>query len=158
MNFSHVRELERIDSLFPTKVVPIKPEKIKISKVGKFPQTLEEAKRNITNFVPSPEELAQDLDDIKPVRIEYIGDKIELIEGGLRYWAWVIKNGNEPIPTIVRENVSPISGEPPGAYESKPEVKCNSHPDAKKILINKKEFCEGCYAKFLMKNIPTNWG
>jgi len=97
-------EIKKINDLFPYVVAQIPPELIKVSKTGKFPQTLEEAKNNITHFVPSPLELAESLDEIKPVRVEVRDGVFELIEGGLRYWAWVIKNGNKPIPALIRED------------------------------------------------------
>ncbi len=97
-------EIKKIDSLFPYKVEYIDPKLILFPKVGKFPQTLEEAKKNITNFAPSPLELSKDLEDIKPVRVERRKEGFELIEGGLRYWAWVIKNGDKPIPALIRED------------------------------------------------------
>jgi diketogulonate reductase-like aldo/keto reductase len=97
-------EIKKIDELFPYKVEYIDPKLIKISKVGKFPQTLEEAKKNLYNFVPSPLELSENLDEIKPVRVERRKAEFELIEGGLRYWAWVIKNGDKLIPALIRED------------------------------------------------------
>jgi diketogulonate reductase-like aldo/keto reductase len=73
-------------------------------------QNLEEAIGNKLNLSPSPEQLALSLklnDPIKPVRLhlrDNPGDfKYDLIEGRLRYWAWVIAFGWEtPIPAYIR--------------------------------------------------------
>ena len=68
--------------------------------------TLEQAKYNKLKFSPSPEELSTMIneDDIKPVRLEYKeSEKIfYLVEGRVRYWSWVIKNGFEKeIPSLI---------------------------------------------------------
>ena len=75
-------------------------------------QTINDAYENRLNFVPSPLELAQDIlngnDKIKPVRVRKTTDQsveydYDLIEGRIRYWAWVIAyNGEKPIPVLVR--------------------------------------------------------
>ncbi len=73
-------------------------------------QTLQQALDNNLNFVPSPRELAQDMksgEPIKPVRLIPSGDasgryKYDLIEGRIRYWAWVIAHGERPIPALIR--------------------------------------------------------
>ena len=71
--------------------------------------TLEQAKKNKMGFVPSPIELSQKIkvnDNIKPVRLvrnKKDKNKFYLIEGRIRYWAWVIAKGNEPIPALLRE-------------------------------------------------------
>jgi hypothetical protein len=60
---------------------------------------------------PSPAELAESIklgEITKPVRLVKNTDpsvayKYNLIEGRLRYWAWVIAfNGEKPIPSYVR--------------------------------------------------------
>lgn len=108
-----LEDLKRIDELFAFEISYIDPKLIKVSKTGKFPQTLDEALKNITHFTPSPLELSKDLEDIKPVRVEYRTEGFELVEGGLRYWAWVMKH-DKPIPAL-------IIGEPEQIY--KPEEK-----------------------------------
>ena len=87
----------------------INPKKIIVSKNGegnrKVYTTLLEALKNDLNFSPSPTQLSQMIDDnIKPVRLLY--DKTEnkyyLVEGRIRYWAWVIKNGfTKKIPSLI---------------------------------------------------------
>ena len=96
-------EIKYIDNLFAFEISYLDPKIIRITKAGKFPQTLEEAQRNIYNFCPSPVEMAKGLIDIKPVRVEKVNNNLELIEGGLRYWAWVMKYGDKPIPTLILE-------------------------------------------------------
>ena len=86
-----------------------------VSKSGegnrKVYQTLEEALENKLNMRPSPQELAEDIalgEDIKPVRVIKSRDTnakhdYELVEGRLRYWAWVIAhNGNKAVPCLER--------------------------------------------------------
>lgn len=76
-------------------------------------QTVEEAMENKLGFVPSPMDLAQDIQKdevLKPVRAIRSTDKtgkydFDLIEGRVRYWAWVIAyNGKKSIPVYIRDN------------------------------------------------------
>ncbi len=57
-------------------------------------------------FVPSAEELAKDIQNgetIKPIRVVREGECFRLVEGNLRYWAWVIAhNGKVPIRVLIR--------------------------------------------------------
>lgn len=71
-------------------------------------RTVEEAIENRLNSVPSPVDLAEQIrlgDFLKPVRLVRRGNgtkTYELMEGRIRYWAWVIAhNGTTPIPAIV---------------------------------------------------------
>jgi diketogulonate reductase-like aldo/keto reductase len=75
-------------------------------------QTVEEAIENRLGFVPSPVDLAQDIREgevLKPVRVIRSTDKTgrydyDLIEGRIRYWAWVIAhNGKKSIPVYIRD-------------------------------------------------------
>ncbi|WNM56829.1 aldo/keto reductase [Candidatus Nitrospira allomarina] len=73
-------------------------------------RTLEDALENAMNCVPSPQELAQQItagDFLKPVRLRPASsshDRFELLEGRIRYWAWVIANGIEkPLPALVED-------------------------------------------------------
>ena len=72
--------------------------------------TLEDAINNDKGYVPSPQSLAETMDDgiLKPIRVKKLeGSKryrYELIEGRIRYWAWIIAKGwDVPIKAIVRE-------------------------------------------------------
>ncbi|MBA7574009.1 hypothetical protein ES708_15811 [subsurface metagenome] len=76
-------------------------------------QTVEEAIENKLGFVPSPLDLAHDIQKgevLKPVRVIRSTYKtsnydFDLIEGRIRYWAWVIAhNGEKPIPVYIRDN------------------------------------------------------
>jgi aryl-alcohol dehydrogenase-like predicted oxidoreductase len=89
--------------------VPVDRIRVIISSQGnrQVYQTVEEAVENKLGFVPSPVDLAQDVrqgEVLKPVRLVASTDKTgkydyDLIEGRIRYWAWVIAhNGKVPIP------------------------------------------------------------
>ena len=64
-------------------------------------RTLDEAMANALNCVPSPLELAKQIEEgdfLKPVRLRPAGnsrERFELLEGRIRYWAWVIAHGFE---------------------------------------------------------------
>jgi diketogulonate reductase-like aldo/keto reductase len=75
-------------------------------------RTVDEARANIYGFSPSPVELAYDMragDLLKAVRVRRTidptcGSDYDLIEGRIRYWAWVIAfEGKRDIPALVRE-------------------------------------------------------
>lgn len=87
----------------------ISPDKIIVSTSGegnrKVYTTMSEAVRNKLNFSPSPKQLSEMLGTkVKPVRLTYDQkeDLYYLVEGRVRYWAWVIKNGFEKkIPSLI---------------------------------------------------------
>ncbi len=73
-------------------------------------RTLEEAMANALKCVPSPQELAKQIKEgefLKPVRLRPTGsssERFELLEGRIRYWAWVIAYGYEkPLPALVED-------------------------------------------------------
>ncbi|MDH5426717.1 MAG: aldo/keto reductase [Nitrospirota bacterium] len=73
-------------------------------------RTLEEAMANALNFVPSPQDLAMQIEEgdfVKPVRLrpaKSSGERFELLEGRIRYWAWVIAHGFEkPMPALIED-------------------------------------------------------
>ena len=73
-------------------------------------RTLEEAMANELDCVPSPKELAIQIekgDVVKPVRLrpdELSRGQFELLEGRIRYWAWVIAYGFEkPLPALIED-------------------------------------------------------
>ena len=75
-------------------------------------RTIEEARANIYGFTPSPMELACEMRAggfLKPIRVRpaldlECGYQYDLIEGRIRYWAWVIAfDGQRDIPVLVRE-------------------------------------------------------
>ena len=104
------RSYEKISSIFPTEVIHINPSDIRVTLEGQgnrqVYQTLEQAKNNKLQFVPSPLQLASVLNknELKPVRLIKVKNGYELVEGRLRYWAWVIAFSNEPLPCVIRDN------------------------------------------------------
>jgi hypothetical protein len=74
-------------------------------------QTISEAMENKLGLAPSPLELADFMkagDPVKPIRVgpsQMGGTRaFELVEGRLRFWAWVIAFGEDtPISAIVNE-------------------------------------------------------
>jgi diketogulonate reductase-like aldo/keto reductase len=110
-------DLDLIDSYFPSSPYYIDPRTIKVSLEGEGSrqayQTIDEAIINELGHTPSPSDLANFVlqgEPIKPVRLKpYVasGDqyKYELIEGRVRYWAWVIAyNWQKPVPAYIRVN------------------------------------------------------
>jgi hypothetical protein len=74
-------------------------------------RTLQEALDNPLGHVPSPLELADELAEglLKPTRVRAIHAdgpyRYELLEGRIRYWAWVIAKGEEAeIQAVIQED------------------------------------------------------
>lgn len=102
------------------KTIPIKipVEKIRVASDGhgnrSVYQTIEAAIENNMGFCPSPSDLASDIlrrnEDIKPVRVRKTSDtsgryEFDLVEGRIRFWAWVIAHrGIRPITAIACDN------------------------------------------------------
>lgn len=108
-------DFNEINNIFKSDIVDIPTEKICVIENGqgnrKVYKTVEEAITNKLEFVPSPVELANKIQNgevVKPVRLIHAKEKNEiydyyLIEGRIRYWAWVIAfNGKKPIPAYIR--------------------------------------------------------
>ena len=94
-----------------TPVNYIKPNLINVINEGqnnrKTYLTLNDAKLNKLEYVPSPIQLSEVISnnkDIKPIRLIKINDlQYNLIEGRIRFWAWVLAYGDEdPIPSYIR--------------------------------------------------------
>lgn len=109
MTDEEYREIGMAFSVEPA-LVPV--DKISVSIQGegarKVYQTLEEALKNELHFSPSPKQLADEIlkgEPIKPVRlVSAESDRFDLIEGRIRYWAWVIAHGGVvPIPALIRK-------------------------------------------------------
>jgi len=73
-------------------------------------RTLQEALDNTLNVTPSPRQLADQIrsgDFLKPVRLvpaDDVDGEFEVLEGRLRYWAWVIAfDGAKPVPALIDE-------------------------------------------------------
>lgn len=110
-------DIRLIDRVFDAPIVKVPIGKIRVSVQGerghKVYESLEEAIQNPLNFIPSPADLAKAIkldSEIKPVRLiehdrEIDGYSYDLINGRIRFWAWVIAHGFESsIPAYVREN------------------------------------------------------
>ena len=76
-----------------------------------FYQSLREALDNSLGLSPSPRELAEQIkagDFLKPIRVVRSSDldaEYEVLEGRLRYWAWVIAYGSDvPIPALIDDD------------------------------------------------------
>lgn len=111
-----VDDIEKINKQFFAELKYVSVDRIRVSLAGEenqqVYQTIEEAKENKLDFTPSPNELAFAIREggfIKPVRLIRSEDKkydYDLINGRVRYWAWVIAfNGTRPIPAYVRKNL-----------------------------------------------------
>ncbi|MFH1387080.1 MAG: aldo/keto reductase [bacterium] len=108
-------DIQMIDKAFDRQIMFIAPEKILVSLKGEgnkaVYQTIDDAKKNKMGFVPSPSVLSKSIikeNIIKPVRLVRSKDKsgkydYALVEGRIRYWAWVIAYGNRPIPAYIRD-------------------------------------------------------
>jgi len=127
-NLKHIREnaeaagfllsdddRDAIDRVCTAEPILILPHTIRVSVSGEggrsVYQTIEEARRNHLNLSPSPTELAEFIrlgEPTKPVRVIPAKDtdgsiEYDLIEGRLRYWAWVLAfNGEKAVPAYVR--------------------------------------------------------
>lgn len=110
-------DVDRISKIFTQECKYVPTDKIRVVTSGqgnrKVYQTVGQAVENKLGFVPSPLDLAQSLEEqevLKPVRVIPSTDKTgkyvyDLIEGRIRYWAWVIAFGSRrPIPAYVRDN------------------------------------------------------
>ena len=127
-NLKHIREnaeaanfllapddIDAIDRVCTAEPIFISPQAIRVSVSGEgrrsVYQTIEEARRNHLNLSPSPTELAEFIrlgELTKPVRVIPAKDtdggiEYDLVEGRLRYWAWVLAfNGEKAVPAYVR--------------------------------------------------------
>jgi len=104
---AEVLEIDTVCSL-QQRLVDTRSIKIHFDEQRPFYQTIEEALGNHLGLVPSPRELAEQIKDgefLKPVRLvrgEASEVEFEVLEGRLRYWAWVIAHGdNVPIPALI---------------------------------------------------------
>lgn len=105
-------DIEQLLKIFTTKITNIDTAKIRVATFADHVayQTAEEALANKLNFFPSPLMLSVDIqkgDFLKPVKVRKLQKKdgifeYELLNGRIRYWAWVIAYaGKKPIPSII---------------------------------------------------------
>jgi diketogulonate reductase-like aldo/keto reductase len=107
-------EHDKISKAYSSSIVSIPASKIQVALDGrdnrKVYTTLQEALDNGLNLSPSPKELSKEILDgeiLKPVKVRRAvsGDTYELIEGRLRYWAYVIAFKDIcMVPSIIVEN------------------------------------------------------
>jgi len=110
-------DFEKISETFAQEYVFVPTDRIRVIIGGQgnrqVYQTIEEAIENKLGFVPSPADLAQSIgkgEALKPVRVVRSTSTAgkydyDLIEGRIRYWAWIIAhNGEKPIPVLIRDN------------------------------------------------------
>lgn len=108
-------DFKRVSQIFKNEYVYVPTDRIKVSLEGEGKrdvyQTIENALANKLGFIPSPMDLAQSFkngDVPKPVRLISTKDAsgkydYDLIEGRVRYWAWVIAHGGRlPVPAYIR--------------------------------------------------------
>ena len=100
-------EVELIDKNFEKKIINIAP--YKITPVDGFDRkvykNLNEAIQNKNNMKPSPKKLSEEFLcglQPKPIKVKLRDNNYILIEGRLKYWAWIIAFGDKkPIPSIL---------------------------------------------------------
>ncbi len=110
-------DFEEISKIFTQECVYVSTDRIRVIVGGQGNRqvyhTIEEAIENKLGFVPSPAGLAQDIQKgevLKPVRVIRSTDETgkydyDLIEGRIRYWAWVIAySGEKPIAGYIHDN------------------------------------------------------
>jgi len=112
-----LEDTQAIDRAFAMRSVDVPTNRIKVVLDGagnrKVYQAIEDAMENSLGFTPSPAELAEGMrktkEAIKPVRVRQTTDTsgrydYDLVEGRIRYWAWVIAHrGERPISALVRQ-------------------------------------------------------
>lgn len=107
-------DIELLAKTFTIKVINIDTAKIRVVTVAYHAayRTIEEALSNKLGFFPSPMMLSVDIqkgDFLKPVRVRKLEKKdgifeYELLNGRIRYWAWVIAyKGKKTIPSIIED-------------------------------------------------------
>jgi len=109
-------DFNRIGQVFSRQVAYVQPDKIRVSANGQgnrpVYQTIQEALENKLGNVPSALSLSRSIiheNFVKPVRLVRLRDsqggyEYDLVEGRIRYWAWVIAQGNEPIASYIRDD------------------------------------------------------
>ena len=110
-------DIDYISDLYKLKIKEILPvdiiQVISVKDERQIYQTLEDAKNNIYNYHPGPMEILKEIQDnhgslFKPIKVKELNNdgKYVLLEGRLRFWAWVILNGwNKPIESIIIEGI-----------------------------------------------------
>lgn len=107
-------DIQLLTNTFGTTITNIDTAKIRVANVvGHYAyRTLAQALENKLNFFPSPQMLSAGIqkgDFLKPVKVRRIPKRdgnfeYELLDGRIRYWAWVIAfHGKKPVPAILED-------------------------------------------------------
>jgi len=104
-------DINYLDKVFEKEIQFVKTDDICIECSGEgntnIYRNINDAINNSFNFCPSPSSLSKQIESgipIKPVILKKNKDRYTLIDGPLRYWAWVIALGrNAPISAYVME-------------------------------------------------------
>lgn len=102
-------DIARIDSAYAMRMIPVATDDIVVPPGDRVYTTLAEARENRFGLVPGPVDLADKIaagEMLKPIKVEVDRDdphrRYRLLEGRVRYWAWVIAHeGNRPIPAVI---------------------------------------------------------
>jgi diketogulonate reductase-like aldo/keto reductase len=110
----HENDFNRVSDLFQVSITEIPPRFINsVSDIESNNRNvytnLDDARRNILGLSPGPEEIAEEIRAnggrlFKPIKVKQISGTKQyiLVEGRLRYWAWIILYGEDlPISAIV---------------------------------------------------------
>ena len=106
----HSADVDVLSEVFSSELIEVSPDSITVYEESErnVYRTLEEALENRFDYVPGPSDLADELQShgmMKPVKVSAKQDgkqSYALLEGRLRYWAWVIAYGTEvPIPALI---------------------------------------------------------
>ena len=108
MNFTiSPDDYELMSKELNTQISHVDLKKIRVSNDynRKVYQTVQEAVENKMGMTPSPVELSEEMKKglfLKPIRLKETSNGYDLVEGRLRYWAWVIAFGwDKKIPSLI---------------------------------------------------------
>lgn len=104
-----------ISQIFQPVIIEVAADQIEVADASNrnVYKTIIEAVENRFNFVPSPKELAEQIRNgakLKPIKVRLQTNakspkKYELIEGRVRYWAWVIAYGDKISLSVLVDKV-----------------------------------------------------
>ncbi len=102
-------DVARIDRAYAMRLEPVSTDEIVVPAGERVYTTLREARENRFELVPGPTDLATKIADgemLKPIKVAVDRDDprglYRLLEGRVRYWAWVIAfDGKRPIPAVI---------------------------------------------------------
>lgn len=103
------QDVARIDRTYAMRTEPVATDEIVVPGGDRVYTTLDEAIENRFRLSPGPTDLAQRIAEgemLKPIKVAVDRDdarrRYRLVEGRVRYWAWVIAHdGKRPIPAVV---------------------------------------------------------